>query len=249
MTVLITALMNRSGVIGNPGFLLSADKTTGTRRVTSERAMRDHGPMTGDQILTALVRLERWKVRAMCASAAERAAPIFRKLGRRDSLRTFNAALDTAWTVIRPGGGGKIKRLVRRLPEASQDDSHNPEYYAGRMLAVLFYALDYASTDDSKKASQCLEHAGSICNDFDTLLTAAPGQTFRFDPQNPPPPGESEIKELEAQAEVLELLRDASPDKALIESLRRRARRASTFGSTVARLFPDRGVRRASRPS
>jgi hypothetical protein len=217
--------------------------------------------MTGDQILAALQRIEPWKARAMCASTAERAAPIFRKLGRRKSLPTFDAALDTAWTAIRSGGGGKVKRQVRRLPEASQDDSHNPEYYAGRMLAVLFYALDYASTDDAEKPSQCLEHTDSICDAFDTLLTATPGQTFRYDPKNPPPPGEIEKKELETQAEVLELLRDASPAQAFIESLRRRARkRASTFESTVARLFsarrarPERSrrarrLKRASRPS
>jgi hypothetical protein len=201
--------------------------------------------MTADQILAALQRIEPWKARAMCASAAERAAPIFRKLCRHTSRPTFDAALDTAWSAIRSGGGGKVKRLVRRLPEASQDDSHNREYYAGRMLAILFYALDYASTDDAEKASQCLEHTHSICDAFDTLLTAAPGQTFRYDPKNPPPPGAIEKQELEAQAEVLELLRDATPDKAFTGSLRRRSRkRASTFGSTVARLFSSRRSRR-----
>ncbi len=201
-----------------------------------------HGPL--DQVLAAIERAEPWKVRVLCASAAEHAAPLFRAFGRRGSMATFERTLAALWTSIEAGGGDKEKREVRRLPEAEQDDSYKPEYYAGRMLEILFRALDYASTGRGAAAAQCLESAAAICDDIDVILTAAPGQTFRNDPEHPPPPGTVETEELRALAEVLETLRDASPSSALIERAQQSARtRAAAFQSIVS-PFRDRLGRR-----
>ena len=190
--------------------------------------------MTLDEIVAELTRVDAWKVRAGCASAAERAAPLFRKFGRPESLPAFQAGLAAAWAAVASRGGANEKRVLRRLPEADADDSHNPEYFAGQMLGILFHALDYASTGTIAKATLCIEHTASLCDGIDVTLTAAPGQTFRYDPKNPPPPGELETKELRAQADVLELLRDASaPSDALIAGLRRRAQEHASMYEAV----------------
>jgi len=107
------------------------------------------------------------------------------------------------------------------------------------MLGVLFHALDHASTKNAAKASHCLEAIACLCDGIDTMLTASPGQTFRYDPKHPPPPGQLERHELRAQAEMLEALRPATaPDAGLIDSLRRGAsERASTYESVVSPLI------------
>lgn len=79
----------------------------------------------------------------------------------------------------------------------------------------------------------CVESIASFCDGIDVILAAAPGQTFRYDPKNPPPPGPFETKELEAQAELLELLREASPSAATIDAVQRLARaRAALYESS-----------------
>ena len=205
--------------------------------------------MTLDQILAELERADAWKVRVMCASAAERTAPLFRQLGRSQSMATFEAGLAAAWSAATSRAGGQEKQAVRRLPEATQDDSHDPEYYAGRMLEILWRALDYASTGRRPAAVGCVESTAGICDDIDVILTAAPGQTFRYDPKNPPPPGPFETKELHAQAEVIELLREASPSSATIETVQRLAReRAALYESVVPQLRDRLSVGRRREP-
>lgn len=187
--------------------------------------------MTVDEIITRLEEMDAWKVRAMCASGAERVAPVFRKFGRAASLPTFETALDAVWTAVPSGRPAKLKGTLQRLPETRADDSYKREYYANRTLHILSLALD--------GVTDCLEEITSLCDDFDTLLTAAPGQTFRYDPKNPPPPGEIETEELRAQAEVLGLLRDAAaPEPALLESLRQRAREQSALYDQAAPRLP-----------
>ena len=61
--------------------------------------------MTRDEIVAELTRAEAWKVRAGCASAAERAAPLFRKFGRPESMPTFEAGLAAAWAAVTSRGG------------------------------------------------------------------------------------------------------------------------------------------------
>ena len=211
--------------------------------VRSTGGMRPR-PLTIDQILTELGGVAAWKARAMCAAAAERAAPLFQRLGRPESQPTFEAALDGVWAAVRAGGGGRLKRPLRRLPEARQDDSHNPEYHASQTLRVLFDALDHASTKDEARAPRCLEAITSLCDGIDTMLTASPRQTFRYDPKHPPPPGELESHELRAQAELLESIGEASaPDAGSIDSLRRRAReRASIYESVVSPLLSSHAI-------
>jgi hypothetical protein len=186
--------------------------------------------MTVDKIVTQLDGMEPWKVRAMCASGAERVAPIFRRFGRAGSLPTFENALDAVWTSVASGRPAKVKGSLQRLPETRADDSYKREYYANRTLLILSRALD--------GVTDCLAEITSLCDDFDTLLTAAPGQTFRYDPKNPPPPGEIETEELRAQAEVLALLRDAAaPEPVFLESLRQRARdQAAVYDKAAPRL-------------
>jgi hypothetical protein len=205
--------------------------------------------MTREQILEELDDMDAWKLRAMCASAAERAAPLFRRLGRSGTLSTFEAALDGAWDAIAAGGfearttitartASRAKLARRLMREAKHDDSHRPDYYAGAALMVLVRALDYASTGDLDKAKDCLYEIDALCDGIDTRFTAAPGQTFMYDPQNPPPPGQLETTELRLQVEVLELLRKApASDATLLKSLRQRARRdAAVYEAIVPQL-------------
>ena len=205
--------------------------------------------VTRDDIHAELQRADAWKVRVMCAAAAERTAPLFRHFGRSGSLATFEAGLDAAWSAVTSRPGSSAKQAARRLPETQQDDSHNPEYYAGRMLEILVRALDYASTGRRTAAAACIECTAGICDDIDVLLTAAPGQTFRYDPKHPPPPGKFEAKELAAQAELLALLREASPSAAAIDGARLLAReRATQYESVVPKLrarLSRRGRRKA----
>jgi hypothetical protein len=192
--------------------------------------------MTLDELVRETDGMDPWKRRAMCASAVERIAPIFRRFGRAGSLPAFEGALEAFWTAVASGRPRPPRRALTRLPETRADDSHTRAYYAGRALLILFRALDCLS--GTRNAGGCLDEMASICDDFDTLLTAAPGQTFRYDPQNPPPPGEIETAELRAQGEVLRLLRDAAaPDAALIESLRRRARGDAAVYDKVSTLL------------
>jgi hypothetical protein len=182
--------------------------------------------------------LDGWKRRALCTAAAERAAPLFRKLGRSQSAAVFEAGLDAVWAAVEAGSLKGIKGPLLRLPEAKSDDSHLPEYFARIALQILFRAADQASSRDVQKAVDCLESIGSLCDDIDTALTAAPGETFRFDPANPPPPGEVEQHEHRAQVEILELLRAAAaPDAKLLGTLRNRARKQSAlYAAVVPRL-------------
>jgi hypothetical protein len=145
--------------------------------------------------------------------------------------------LDAAWGAVTSEGANRARNAtkvgavrkamsaLRRLPELKQDDPHRPDYHAGCALVLLLRSLDYASTTDLDKAKDCLYDVASLCDGIDVTLTAAPGQTFMYDPKNPPQPGELETKELRAQVELLESLRAAAaPDAALIETLRQRAR-------------------------
>jgi hypothetical protein len=188
-------------------------------------------------ILAWLERAEPWQARVLCASAAEHAAPLFRAFGRRRSMATLDRALGVVWTSIDSRAGEKETRDLQRLPEVEQDDSHEPEYYAGRMLEILVRALDHASTGQRDAAVRCLESAAALCDDIDVILTAAPGQTFRYDPKHPPPPGPFEAEELRALADVVETLREAAPSEAVIERARHSARtRAAAFEAILPRF-------------
>jgi len=189
--------------------------------------------VTLEQVLAAAGELEPWKRRAVCAATAERWAVIFRTLGRPSSQQTFEAAIDALWSSVASGTRSDFAMQIRRLPEANQDDSHHPEYYAGRTLEILWRALKCTGADG---ASKCIDCAASLADDFDTIVTAAPGQTFRYDPKNPPPPGNIQSQELAAQAGVLDSLRAAAAaDEAVIEKLRREAR---DHGARVAAVLP-----------
>jgi hypothetical protein len=186
--------------------------------------------MTLDEIVADLDGMDAWKLRAMCASAAERVAPMFRRLGRGASLPAFETGLDAVWAAVASGRPAKVKGSLQRLPETRADDSHSREYYANRALLILFRALDGVLAGDNDSTESCLEEVADFCDGIDTLLTSAPGQTYRYDPKNPPAPGEIETQELHAQAEILGLLRDAAaPEPAFIQSLRQRAREHSSM--------------------
>lgn len=193
---------------------------------------------TVEEIGAELGRMDDWKARGMCASAAERVAPMFRRLARPASIPAFETGLDALWAAVRSGKAAGVKGDLQRLPETRADDSHRREYYAGRALWILVAALDCVAAKDRRTAANCLEHTAYLCDDLDTLLTSAPGQTFRYDPKNPPPPGEIQTEELRAQTEVLDMLRDAAgPEPHFIEALRRRAREhASVYDAAAPRL-------------
>ncbi|HUP44829.1 MAG TPA: hypothetical protein VM779_04885 [Thermoanaerobaculia bacterium] len=158
--------------------------------------------MTLDEIIAELDGMDAWKLRAMCASAAERVAPMFRRLGRAASMPTFEAGLDAVWAAVASGRPARVKGALRRLPETTADDSHSREYYANRALLILFRALDCVSAGGNDSARSCLEEVADFCDGIDTVLTSAPGQTYRYDPKNPPPRGEIETEELRARTLV-----------------------------------------------
>lgn len=191
-----------------------------------------------EQVSLELVRLPAWKRRAMCASAAERVAPVFRRFGSRGSVRAVDAALDLLWRAV-PSGRPRVGKVgLRRLPEAKADDSHSRKYYAGRFLLILRLAIDSMTKSDPGKAGRCLAEVLSLCDDFDTLLTSAPGQTYRYDPKHPPIPGRIERFETRAQLAVVDKLRGAeAPDERLLDLLRKRSRKdGSIYDAATRRL-------------
>ena len=194
--------------------------------------------MTVDEILAEVEDADDWKARVVCASAAERAAPLFRTLGRDDSIPVFESGLDALWAAVESGRVGRVRSALTRLPEADEDDSNSPAYFAGLALVVLLLAIEHASTSDPQKALNCIEELLALCDGIDTTLIAAPRQTFRYDPKNPPPPGEIETREINAQIEVLERLRSEDrPTTSLTDALRKRAREhASAYEAVAPRL-------------
>lgn len=177
----------------------------------------------------------------MCIAAAERVAPVFRRLGRPQSIATFEAALDAAWAAVASGTVVAVGATLRRLPENKADDSHSAEYYAHRALHILQLALTSMTIRGGRSSRRCLDELVDLCDDIDTLLSTTPGQTFRHDPENPSPPGEVESFEARVQAETVEWLRQvADPRPALIESLRRRARQQASIYDVAAVKLPGR---------
>jgi hypothetical protein len=56
-------------------------------------------------------------------------------------------------------------------PEAAVDDSNRPDYYAMRVLGVLFYAVQVLAADDMAAAAlRCSQAAGSLLRDFGYVL-------------------------------------------------------------------------------
>lgn len=193
--------------------------------------------MTLDEILGTLDALEPWQRRAMCAAAVERVAPVFRRFGRPASQPTFATALDAVWLAVASGRAPAVASALQRLPETAADDSHSREYYAHRTLHILRCALECIADGGSRSAGRCLEEVASLCDDIDTLLTSAPGQTYRHDPDHPAPPGDVETLELRALTEVLASIRDAISERAAAEPLRMRSRQlASIYDAAAAQL-------------
>jgi hypothetical protein len=179
-----------------------------------------------------------WKRRAMCVSALERVAPVFRRFGRGPSQPTFEAILDAAWLALLSGRFRVSKADVGRFPETKADDSYTREYYANRVLLIVRRTIDCLDQSHRRSAERCLGEVIDLCGDCDSMLTSAAGQTYRYDPEKPTPPGRIETLEYRAQADILDLLRDANgPEPALIDSLRQLARgQASVYDGAVLQL-------------
>lgn len=212
---------------------------------------------TSDQGLDQFDHMDVWKLRVMCASAVERAAPLFRRLGRPASQETFEAGLNAVWDVAATDRIARTKsaryaegahslrlvmRMLKRLPEAKLDDPHRPVYFAGCVLVLLVRALEYATGGSADKAKDCAYEAAALCDGIDVSLSARPGQTFIYDPKHPPRPGDLEKKELRLQSSLLRRLRGVmTPDPSLLAELRESARAdAAIYEAVLAGLAAAR---------
>ena len=189
-----------------------------------------------DDILADLKPLPSVQTRLVCAAVAERAAPVFRVCGRRSSQSTVRDALNALWQSDEPLT--RYRKAIRALPEARQDDSHALEYHAGVMLHVLYEALGSGGRGKSDAVANCFGAAASMWDGVDVMLTAKPGQTFQYDPKNPPVPGRLESLELRAQmADLRTVMTSTAEVSRLPTQLRKQAKRASkTFESAMPRL-------------
>jgi len=110
-------------------------------------------------------------------------------------------------------------------------------------------ALESPRAGRAELAANCLGEITSLCDGADTTLTAAPRETFMYDPKHPPPPGALERRELRAQTETLERLRPAmAPSTHFVVALRERARQQSIWYAKAANRLVVRSRRRAGTP-
>jgi hypothetical protein len=204
--------------------------------------------LTIDDVLADLQPLTNVQTRLVCAAVVERAAPVFRACGRRSSQSTVREALKALWRIDEDLS--RYRKVIRALPEARQDDSHALEYHAGVMLHVLYEALGSGTRGKARGAvAHCFGASASLWDSIDVMLTARPGQTFRYDPKSPPVPGRLGAFELRAQiADLRTVATTTLPPPRLPALMRTQAKRASrTFEAAMPRLAArQRLLQRAS---
>ena len=204
--------------------------------------------LTIDDVLADLQPLTTLQSRLVCAAVAERAAPVFRACGRRSSQSTAREALKALWLIDEDLS--RHRKAIRALPEVRQDDSHALEYHASVMLHVLYEALGSGTRGQARDAvANCFGASASLWDGIDVVLTARPGQTFRYDPKSPPAPGRLETSELLAQVADFQTVTTITlPPARLSTLMRTQAKRASrTFEAAMPRLAArQRLLQRAS---
>lgn len=111
-------------------------------------------------------------------ACATRLTPVFESFARTDKGR-YADWLAQVWACMGsqdPARSRELQRQVMAAPEAAVDDSNRPDYYAMRVLGVLFYAVQVLAADDMAAAAlQCSQAVGSLLRDFDYVLGTPPG--------------------------------------------------------------------------
>jgi len=81
---------------------------------------------------------------ALAAACATRLAPVFESFARTGKGRYADwlAQLGACISSPDPARTRELQQQIKAAPEAFVDDSNRPDYYAMRVLGVLFYAVE-----------------------------------------------------------------------------------------------------------
>jgi hypothetical protein len=161
------------------------------------------------------------------AACAERMLPLVQRLGGAGNVTLFESGLETAWQAVaglRPGV--EVSRLLRQVRRAAgvlgEEEGDSPGFYVMRALNVLEYALASLREAGAEQAAWACSELLGVRSGFDLVLQTEPPHTVVIDPNDPPPPGPLQAREIDAQRETLRLLRSKSePDVEVVNSLRR----------------------------
>ncbi|HEX8149929.1 MAG TPA: hypothetical protein VF591_22295 [Pyrinomonadaceae bacterium] len=183
---------------------------------------------------------------AFAAACAERMLPLVRRLGDARNVSLFELGLDTAWAAVagrRPGV--EVSRLLSKVRRAANglggEEGDSPEFYVMRALHVLGYALASLREPGAEQSAWACSELLGVRSGFDLVLQTEPPHTVVIDPNDPPPPGPLQAREIEVQRETLRLLRSKpEPDDKVVNSLRRVSEDAAR---EFDRAIPEFGTR------
>lgn len=122
------------------------------------------------RVLERLKLLPDSDISLFAVACAGRLAPVYRLLSARSDavyetwIKTLlDEARDPTLETV-----AEVLRDINAAPEAREDDSHRPSYYAMRVLGVAAYAAQTIQEDSSfKPASWCCQASLSLLSDFD----------------------------------------------------------------------------------
>jgi len=115
---------------------------------------------------------------ALAAACATRLAPVFESFARTGKGRYADwlAQLGACISSPDPARTRELQQQIKAAPEAFVDDSNRPDYYAMRVLGVLFYAVQVLAAGDMEAAVlRCSRAAVSLLRGFDYVLDTPPG--------------------------------------------------------------------------
>jgi hypothetical protein len=115
---------------------------------------------------------------AFAAACATRLAPVFESFARTGKGRYAGwlAQLGACIGSPDPARNRELQQQIKAAPEAFVDDSNRPDYYAMRVLGVLFYAVQVLAAGDMEAAVlRCSRAAVSLLRDLDYALDTPPG--------------------------------------------------------------------------
>ncbi len=188
--------------------------------------------MLPKNLLKQIRKLKLAEYRLYTISCAERAFPVIDEIACQNSKRSCHDLLDALWDPNVNIGQLDIPALrasLESLPEASCDDSWNPDYYANRALSVIILAL--ASMERSAKALDRETAAISgveLASGLDAKLAPESATPRMVGADEEEESGPLQAGEVRHQAELLEELMngvDITPN--LLKTHRTRCLRAS----------------------